>query len=320
MLMSLLALSTIAAPQAITLSRVNKAGETQKYQVRSHLIIENKVIGSDTFVPEDLDIDYDFALAVSKEKADGFVDARYTRPTMTITEGENADRGSKKTIEKANWDLSLVLSPVNKIIDVKDNAPKKPEKKSGGLNVIGRIPGIKPVQESILTSFVGELQRLSLFIGSLESCMDFQPKLPIFEVTKGETWKETVSYAPQKLKSKNNKTVMQRMDYTYTYEGVVESAGVKVHRISAKLVINADMTQFLKDNVDSDVLGSLGLKEISYKLDANVNYDVDMKTMRTLKGVGESKGGFKIVVSQYPEDPIVEQRLTGKTTLKMITK
>ncbi len=315
---SLLFLSLSSPRQAITLSRVNKAGETQKYQVRSHLVIESKVFGSDTFVPEDLDIDYDFALAVAKEKADGFVDARYTRPTMTITEGENADRSSLKTVDKANWDLSLVLSPVNKIIDVKDNTPKKPEKKSGGLLAIRKYP--TAAQESILTSFIGELQRLSLFIGSLETCMDFQPKLPIFEVSKGDTWKETVSFAPQKLKSKDNKTVMQRLDYTYTYEGLVDSGGAKVHRISAKLLINADMTQFLKDNVDGESFGRLGLKEISYHLNANVNYDVDPKTMRTLKGVGESKGGFKIVTSQFPEDPIIEQRLTGKTTLKMIVK
>jgi hypothetical protein len=150
--------------------------------------------------------------------------------------------------------------------------------------------------------------------------MDFQPKLPLFEVSKGETWHETVSYAPQKLKSKNNKTVMQRLDYAYTYDGVVESGGVKVHRVSAKLVIKADMTQFLKDNYDAESLADLGLKEISYQLDANVLYDIDMKTMRTLKGVGESKGGFKIVVTQYPEDPIIDQKLTGKTTLKMVTK
>lgn len=320
MILPLLTLALIASSpdDAVNLNRVNKPGEIQKYKVFSHLNIEQKQLGMDYFLPEKFDMNYDFSLDVKKEKADGIVEAIYKRPTMTQIEGETGESEAKTKVEKVDIQLKVDLSPINKLLNIVDLSPKKDDpKKKDGLWMGSRPAGISPVQGDFLGSFIGELQRLALFVGSIDSSMDFQPKLPLFEVTKGETWKETVSYSPQKLKSKSGKTVMQRLDYVYTYEGVVESKGIKVHRISATLDMNADMAQFMKDNMGAAEFSASGLKEISFALKAKIDYDLDLQTRRTLRAEGNSEGGFKIVVTQYPDEPVVEQKLKGKTTMTL---
>lgn len=312
----LAAVVATAAPQSLILNRVNKGGELQKYKVLSRLNIEQKQIGMDYFLPDRFDLNYDFSLEVKKEKVDGIVEAIYKRPTMTQIEGETADRPSQTKVEKVDYHFKLDLSPINKLLSVEDLTPKKPVKPNGGLRLFG-VPGLAPVQTTLVGSFTGELQRLALFVGSLESSMDFQPKLPLFEVAKGDTWKETVSYSPQKLKSKSGKTVMQRLDYTYTYEGQVESKGIQVHRISAVLDMNADMAQFIKDNMGAQEFNESGLKELKFQLKAKIDYDLDLTTRKTLRAEGNSEGGFRIVLTQYPDEPVVEQKLKGRTVMTL---
>lgn len=311
-----------ASPQAITLNRVNKGGEIQKYKVLSRLNIEQKQIGMDYFLPERFDLNYDFTLEVKKEKVDGIVEALYKRPTMTQVQGETAEAPSKSTVEKVNMQYKIDLSPINKLLAMEDLSPKKPDPAKpatggGGLRLMSPNMILSPVQGSMISSFIGELQRLALFVGSLESSMDFQPKLPLFEVSKGDTWKETVSYSPQKLKSKSGKTVMQRLDYTYVYDGIVESKGIQVHRITATLDMNADMAQFIKDTMGPAEFAASGLKELRFNLKAKIDYDLDINSRKTLRAEGNSEGGFKIVVTQYPDEPVAEQKLKGKTTMTL---
>jgi hypothetical protein len=317
-----LLVAAIIAPQdqAIALNRVNKAGEVQKYKVLSHLQIEQKQIGMENFLPEDVDLNYDFTIDVKKEKADGIVEALYKRPNITEIDGETADHGSITHVEKLNWLYKLDLSPINKLIAMEDQTPKekeKPKSGSGGLRIVASAGPLKPIQGDFIGQFIGELHRLAIFIGSIDSSMDFQPKLPLFEVNKGDTWKETVSYSPQKLNTKGGKTVMQRLDYVYTYGGIVESNGVKVYRITSTLNMNADMAQFIKDNIGQAAFVDSGLKDLNFNLSAKIDYDLDLATRKTLRAEGTSTGGFKIVVTQYPEDPVIEQKLKGRTVMTL---
>ncbi len=311
------AMPSAVIDDAVTLNRVNKPGEIQKYRVLSRLNIEQKQLGMNYFLPERFDLNYDFTLDVKKEKADGIVEAVYKRPTMTQIAGETAESDAKTTIEKSDIELKVDLSPINKLLNIVDLKPKKdpPKTSGGGRWITGKPGGMSAIQGDLVGSFISELQRLALFIGSIDSSLDFQPKLPLFEVTKGETWKETVSYSPQKLKSKSGKTVMQRLDYVYTYEGVVESKGIKVHRISAVLDMNADMAQFIKDNMGAAEFAESGLKELKFALKAKIDYDLDLQNRRTIRAEGASEGGFMIVVTQFPDEPVIEQKLKGKTTM-----
>jgi len=320
MILPLIALAVTASPQeAIVLNRVNKGGEIQKYSVKSTLDLEVKEIGMDYFLPDTFDLNYDFSIEVKKEKVDGIVEAIYKRPAMTLIEGATAESPSKKSVEKVDMQFRVDLSPINKLLAIEDIAPKKPATAAnrGGLRAMG-VGNLAPIQGDFIGQFVGELQRLALFVGSLESSMDFQPKLPIFEVAKGDTWKETVSYSPQKLANKGGKTVMQRLDYVYVYDGVIDVKGVKMHRITATLDMNADMAQFMKDNMGAGEFNKSGLKEIKFHLKAKIEYDLDLQTRKTQRAVGNSEGGFKLVVTEYPNTPVIEQKLRGQTVMTLV--
>lgn len=325
---TLLLISALGSVQdkPVQLQRTSKAGEKLSYSVKSYLTMETRQIGLDTFIPESVDINYDFTAEAVAAKADGIFDFRYKRPTMTVIEGETVDEGPKKTIEKSNFDLMITMSPINEFLETKDLAPKKPEKDpkktgGGGLRYSTSSSEQDPLMMGggLIGQFVQEVQRLALFIGSIDTAIDFQPKLDFREVSKGDTWKRTISYSPQKLKSKGNKTVMQRLDYVYTYGGVVESAGKKVNRVTAELKMNSDVVQFIKDNYDLSQ-GGFPFKEITFQLNARIDYDLDLVTGHTLKAEANSEGGFKIVAIQYPDDPIVEQKLKGNTKLTLVKK
>lgn len=309
---------SVAQPAPVALHQVHKAGEKKTVEVRSHLITETKQLGLGTYIPDELDLQYDFTTEVMKEKSDGIVEIRYKRPTMTQIEGETEDRPPKKTVEKLNMEALLTLSPINEIIDMKDLTPKKPEKGKGGggsaeLRVRNTTRGL---QGAMLGGFVQEIYRLALFVGSLDSALDFQPKLPYQEVEPGATWKRTASYTPQKLKSKEGKTVMQRLDYLYTYVGVVDAKGVKVHRVTADLEMNTDLLKYIKDSFENGEEATQDLKEVTLNLKSHIDYDLDLKTCQTLLAKAESKGGFKVVANEFPNDPVVDQKITGRTTMK----
>jgi hypothetical protein len=312
----LLAAIGVSTDAPVQLQRTSKPGEKLDYSVRSYLVTETQSIGVTTFIPSTVDIAYDFTAEATGTKPDGIYDFRYKRPTMNIEEG------GKKTVEKPNFDLLITLSPINEFLEVKDLTPKKPAAKPGGglfaVAPVG-VAGQQGALGGILGQFVSEIQRLALFIGSIDSAIDFQPKLDIREVSKGDSWRRTVSYSPQKLASKDGKMVMQRLDYVYTYDGIVESGGQKVHRVVATLDMKTDLLQFIRDTVDLSKM-AVHFNEIGFQLKAKIDFDLDLKTGHTIKADAKSEGGFKIVVTEYPDDPYIEQKLRGHTVLKLVRK
>lgn len=312
----LLAAMGVSSDTSVQLQRTSKPGEKLDYSVRSYLVTETRNIGLTTFIPSTVDIGYDFTAEATGTKPDGIYDFRYKRPTMNIEEG------GKKSVEKSNFDLLITLSPINEFLEVKDLTPKKPAAKPGG-GLFATTPTGLPVGQGpmggILGQFVSEIQRLALFIGSIDTAIDFQPKLDIRDVNKGDTWRRTVSYSPQKLASKDGKMVMQRLDYVYTYDGVVDSGNQKVHRVTATLDMNANLLQFIRDNVDLSQM-AVHFSEINFQLKAKIEFDLDLKSGHTLKADAKSEGGFKIVVTEYPDDPYMEQKLRGHTVMKLVRK
>lgn len=303
---ALLAALALLPQQPTTLARVYANGEKNQYEVLSHLQIEQREKGLETWIPEDIDLNYKFTTQVTALLPDGVAKLHYLRPTVTQVIGETYDEPAKTTVDKLNLNYELTLSPANEILNQFD-AGKKAAKWSGTASSKRQDLG------AFLGQFISELFRLSVFAGSIENALDFSPKFPLGSVKVGDTWKRTVGYQPQKLKGKGDMAV-QRLDYTYTYKGVVDSDGKKVVRVSAALAINSDLAAFATQLAGEDT----GLKELPLRLNSGIDFDLDPKTLKTLSAVATSEGSFKIVLSESPEVPYEEVKMKGQTNFKLI--
>lgn len=309
-----LVISYQAAAKPVTLSRVFQAKQKFTYDVSSHLGLESRPRGMETFMPEDFDLNYTFTAQVAQMKPDGIAVIHYLRPTMTEVEGETWDSPPKTKVDKINWDFLLTVSPINQILETVDQkkkaAPaKKPAKWTFGA---ARQKGGDPIAQ-----FLGDLYRLSLFVGPVESSLDFSPKLPLTEVVPGDTWKQTVGYQPQKLKGKAGMAV-QRLDYTYTYKGRVNVNGKTYERVVASLNLVSDLAdwakQYMGDEDDSD---GPKLTRLPLHVNANIEFNLDPKTFHTVSALATSEGGFEVYLSDAPRSAIYERKLHGRTSLQL---
>lgn len=302
--------------EAVDLSRVFREGEKAQVEINSHLFTETRQYGLNTFMPDDLDMLYKFTTEVKKMKADGICEMHYLRPTFTRILGETADRPPKTIVDKEKVELLLTISPINEILDYKDLSPKKSEKDKGGGFFASLL--VAPAQSLDISQYIGQVYRLALFIGNLESGMDFSPKLPLDPVKPGDTWKRTVGYSPQAV-GKDQKSVNQRLDYIYSYKGIVDIDGKKFHRVVGSLELDSDLVKFINEMVGENAARQMGLRGIRLKLKANIDYDLDLETRRTVRAEAVSDGSIKIEVTQVPNEPVQEVRLKGRTTYTLLS-
>jgi len=316
MIATLLALSAVApvqqAPQPyIMLDRKFKANEVLNYRVTSRLDYQSRQIGSETFFPARYDVQYDFSMRVLQLLEEGFARVRYERPTMTFTEGETAESLPKTNVEKVNLKNELTLSPANEITNVKEIQSLVP-----ALRVASFAPNSMTAQQDPIAQFTGELQRLALFLGSLDSALDLNPKLPFDEVRVGDTWRRTVSYQPRQLAGSNRQAV-QRLDYVYSYDGVVDSNGQKVHRVTAKLNLDTDAAPYI-NQLYGATARETGLREVKLQLDVEIKFDLDLNTRATLLAAATSKGRYTIGLSAIPDQAYQETLLNGRSTMRLV--
>lgn len=323
MIVSILALSSallgVQDTKPVDLHRIYTKGEKSVYQVDSNLMVEDKPYGLATFLPEEMDINYQFTTTVKDLKSDGIAVLDYRRPQMIQVDGENADRPAKTSVEKVNWIMDLTVSPINEVLEIKDNTPKKPEKKKGGSSVAYVYGARGAFQlQALVGQFVSELYRLALNVGSLDSAMDFSPKLPYDDVKEGATWKKTVGYSPQKLKGKDGKNAVQRLDYTYTYKGIVTVNGKKFYRVNAALNLKTDLADYFNQLFNAKPEDT-HLKSIPMELTQSIDYNLDLKTRQTMSASSSAEGGFKVWVTDIPSEAVQEQKLHGTTALKLVS-
>jgi len=311
----------LQAPPAqapVSLGRVFTPNELLSYAVRSNLHAEQRVGELATWIPEDLDINYDFTVQVQKLKTDGIAVVRYKRPTMTEVEGEDFNSGPKTHIQKTNLDFELTVSPFNEIIDQKDLTPKKKPTTKGNGVVLATLASPQGSIGQVVGQFIQELYRLCLFTGSMDSALDFAPRSTFDNVKVGDSWKRTVGYQPQKLKGKNNEQAVQRLDYTYTYKGLTKGDKGDVLRVEATLDFSTDLADFLKQltGADSD---QLGLEKVPMKLSAKILFDLDPKTKHTLKADANSDASFQFF-EPGKSDPAVEEKIKGHTRMWLASR
>lgn len=313
-MISLLVTSLLAQAGAkpVTLQRASTAGEKLAYSVKSHMQIEARAAGLETWMPQDVDINYNFTEAVSQVKPGGMMVISYKRPTMTIDEGETFSTPEKKETEKTDIDMLLTISPINEIVAQKDLSPKKPAK-DDQIQWINQ--GERQGRGAGILSFIGEIYRLAMNAGSLDSSLDFAPKLPLDDVHPGDTWKKTVGFSPQKLEGKN-KDAVQRLDYTYTYGGIQEWNGRKVYRVGADLDLDTNLAPFFFQVTGLSPENTL-LRAIPTKLKTHIDFDLDMKTGETLHASSQSTGGFSIQTTDS-DQALHEERFHGGTELNLV--
>ncbi len=295
-------------PPPITLSRTSTLHEQLTYAVNSHMQVEIRGGVVQTFFPEDVDLNYDFTSAVTELKPGGIAVFRYKRPTMIQTTSDSIQGPGHTDPVNVNLDYLVTLSPINEILGEKNmNQP---------MNLVHgsfiNDPSIK--QDPNLTRFIVEVHMLARNLGSLDSSLDFAPKLAVDDVVPGDTWKHTVGYSPQTLPNQAGKTAVQRLDYTYTYEGVVQSEGRKVYRVTADLNTTANLADFYYQATGEDPGSSL-LKSLPLNLKSHIDFDLDMKTCETLKAVSVSTGGFSIVLTSNPDQAAEEEKFKATTTM-----
>jgi hypothetical protein len=313
---ALAACCAFAAPPVqdttVNLGQVYTKGEKLAYKVRSHMQAESRNLPLRTWIPEDLDISYDFTLSVLQMKSDGIAVVRYQRPTMSITEGETFTSPPKTTVEKPNLDVQLTISPINELLDMKDLS--KPSKTTKAMIA---NPSKPQAQMPFIGQFISEMYRMTLFVGSLDSSLDFMPKLRTSQVKVGDTWQKTFAYQPQKLKGKNGKTVVQRIDLNYVYKGAMTVNGKKIQRVEASYNLDTDLSQFVNDSFGV-TSAETGLSKLPMKLKANVEFDLDPVTHHCLEARADSEGGFEIYAESGPEGvPVSESKLKGHTVLML---
>lgn len=305
-----------------TLTRKFAANEKLAYAIRSHLTSEQRQRGLQTWLPSDTDINYNFNVFVRAIQADGFAVVHYTRPTMTIIEDETGD--PKTTVQKSNINVRMLLSPVNEMIDARDLNPPKPKKASGassdddqGGQMVGPEDGTAYAL-AVFGQFASEAERLALFIGSLDSSLDFSPKLPLTAVKVGDTWQRTIGYQPQKLKGKEGKSAVQRLDYTFTYQGPKVVDGKTILRIQAKLDFKTDLLDYVKSIMEEVGGGTKTiLSSLPLNLKATIDYDLDPVTRHTLATRATSEGGYGLFL-KGDTDALVEGRYKGRTDMDLV--
>ena len=299
----------------VTLARSFSLGDKLAYKVTASLRAEARQGSLDTFMPENVDFAYGFTTEVKKLKSDGIVEVFYSRPTFTMEQDEDTDSGPVKKVEKVDMNAILTLSPINQILEVKDLTPPKKKKVDDEMT---QPTHENTAQAAEFGSFIGELHRLALFMGSFDSALDFNPKLPLDKVAIGDTWKQTVSYQPQKIKGdKEGKQEVERLDYVFTYKGPAMSNGKSIQRVQATLTLDTDLGDFFNQISDMKPEES-HLKKIPMNFKATIDFDLDAKTLRTLKATAHSEGGFQIWITDFPDRPIAEEKFKGDTTETLV--
>lgn len=318
---ALLQPATPAAPDAakpVLLGRVFQKGQKFAYDVKSNLQVEQRQYGLETFLPSDLDINYGFTMEVQQMKADGIAQVLYLRPTMTQITGETYESPPKTQVIKTNYKLQADVSPINELLNTKDLNPPKPAPAKPGALWLRTLSSQDAAGIPVIGNYIQELYRLALFIGTLDSGMDFSPKMPYDEVAPGATWKRTVGYQPQRTAATGGNTAVQRLDYTFQYDGVAEADGKPVHRITATLKLDTDAAPMLNELVPGGE-STTGLKKVELKLEAKIVFDLDLKTMHTLGARAESTGGIKVFITPLGNEPYLEERLKGRTSLRLLS-
>ncbi len=297
----------------VILERTFKPGERLEYEVRSHLISEVRTFQLRTAIPEEVDLIYRFNLEVQSLKPDGSAVVLYKRPQLKIIEGETFDSPPKEIVQKLGWQLQMTISPINEILNLVDHTPKPTVKSQVPLRAQA---GFGWEMAAFCMQFVDDVRRLSLYAGSLDSALDFTPKLPLDEVEPGDTWHRTVSYQPR-VSGNRDKPIVQRLDTQYRYLGTETVGGRSIRKIEAKIELETDLAEYIHSfpELDKELTG---LQKAPLSFHSTVLFELDAKTNRTLSAKAENRGSFSLWLEGLRGDSAYSETFRGRASMSLV--
>jgi hypothetical protein len=294
-------------PKPVILLRTWTVGDTFAYEIHSHMHVERRGGVIRTWLPQDIDLSYDSSAVVIGTKPGGISIIKYKRPTVIETSSETATAPAKSEKINLGLEYSLTLSPINEILAENHIASAH--------KLTSRMPiGLATGKQSPVAPYISEVYTLARNLGSLDNSLDFSPKLPVDEVVPGDTWKHTVGYSPQALSDNEGKSAVQRMDYTYTFEGTKVLQGKPVYRIAADMELKTDLADFYF-SVSGDDRDSSLLQNLPLSLKMHIDFDVDIKTCRTIRAVSNATGGFSVIYRTDPSVAVHEEKFKSVSTM-----
>ncbi|MBL8068130.1 MAG: hypothetical protein JNM28_06750 [Armatimonadetes bacterium] len=315
-MLSALVATAVLADGPRELYRSFEKGKTFSYSVRTHLQSDTRQGELNTFIPSEVDLNYDFTYQITDVKSSGLAKVLYQRPAITQIDGETADRGPVETKIPLKWKMELDLSPVNAVTGIKDLSPKTDKRlftfPKGFKNFYTMTPAMR---QDIVSQFAGELQRLALFIGGLDSSLDFAPKLPVGEVEVGDTWRQTMSYQPMELKGSGGKFEVQRLDMDLTYKGPGEYNGKPAELVEGVIHLDSDAAQYINQAMRMTANES-GLSKLPLQLDSKITFYLDPKGLHTLRADARTTGGWSIYLTRV-EKPMIEEKIKGRASITL---
>jgi len=319
MFLSLPVLVPLQAP--VALARQFQKNEKLAYQFLSHITAEQRGKNLETWIPEDLDINYNFTTQVTQLKPDGIAVMHYLRPSITEIEGETFNSGPQTKVDNIDLNYQLTVSPINEILENKSLSKPKPSSSSGDSGGDGdrRLEIRQQGPMAFFAPYINDIHRLSLFIGGVQDSLDFAPKFPLNPVKPGDSWKYTVGFEPQKLKGKDGKSAVQRLDYTYTLVGPMTSKGRQVIRVDATLDFSTDLSDIFKQLL-GDRASETDVSKVPLHFKSLIHFDLDPATKETLRAEGTTEGGYQVFLTETGSDAAFEERFKGNMTLSQVGK
>ncbi len=316
MISTLIASALLAPIEPVEIYRTFEKGKTYSYSVRTHLQSETREVGRNTFIPSDVDINYDFNYKIIDVKSSGMAKVLYQRPAISQIDGETASSGPITTKVPLNWKMELDLSPVNAVTGMKDLTKEKKInsvwfKQPVAYRTFSSMTSME--RQDIVSQFVSELQRMVLFVGGLDSSLDFAPRLPLGEVEVGEKWRQTMSYQPMEIKGSGGQFEVQRLDMDLVFNGMKDKNGVPYASITGLLKLDTDAAKYINQAMQMTANQS-GLAKLPMKLETKIEFELDPKTFTTRRATSSSLGNWSIFIAGF-NDPVQEERINGRASI-----
>jgi hypothetical protein len=320
MFLSLITAVALAAPiqdQSVDLVRTFKAGQKATYVFTSRMQFEHRQVPLETFIPEIATYSSTINTTVEKMKPDGVADIRVKRPDIAVKTGETFDTPPKTIVLIKDVNQLITMSKKNQVLDFEDFTPKpKPPAGAGGGggggNLLATIGVVQPNAQDPIVAWMEQLRQLAAFV----NFFDMGPILPSGPVTVGETWKETVGYAPVTVSegADKGKNINARIDYAMTYMGKVARNGKNFHHIVGKMLQDTDAAPYLADLMGVKPEASI-FKSVKLKLDGKVDYYLDLATLDPVEILANSTGSIDVEVASYTGGPVYQERFKSRASL-----
>jgi hypothetical protein len=309
LMLSLALLSPVVEP--VDLSRVFKMGEKATYSFSSRINVDWRQVPIETFIPQNDGFEYTFTTEVEALKPDGVADLRFRRPKIVLKIGETFDSPPKEQILARDQNYLFVLSNKNRLLSVRDDSPKQPQKPDSRLFSHLYADEDRRLQLDIF-SWMSQLRQLAAFV----NFFDRGPNLPTRPVSVGDTWKETIGYVPTTVSAgaDQGKNLMARLDYEYTYKGLIEFEGQTVYHVVGKIFQDTDAAPFIADLMGVK-LEFAPFKEIKLKMDGTVDYYLRQSDLSVHKILAKSEGYTSITVATYEGGPVYEEKFKSNARL-----